>query len=624
MGQKAKKNKPNQAEPVKIQTQNESIPGLRYLYILLAFTFLIFSPSLKCDFVNWDDDRNVYENILVKEFDVVGIFTQNVIGNYNPLSILSFALEHKFFGMDPKVMHFNNVLLHLLCVFFSFLIFSKLGLQMRFALLATAFFALHPLRVESVTWLTERKDVLYGLFFSSAIWLYLKNLEEYKSTRAILIFILFVLGLFAKIQMVSLPLTMLAIDYWKNRPIQMKLVFEKWHFFLGALAFGILGIIFLKDQGSLETNEAVHTGFSRLFIGSFSLLIYLIKCLIPFRMSPLYPYPESLSLWHYISMPIVLSLLAYIWYAFKKEKKAVVFGFSFFFVNIVFLLQILGAGQGYLADRFTYIAYMGLFFLFAYLAQTWSEKKPEYITAILSACITYLMVFSFLAYKQTKIWKDSGTLWTHVLQYYKNTPLPYNNRANFYRDQKKFDLALQDYSNAIKYKAGHATYNSRAKLFFQRNEDEKALLDYDKAISLNPIAEYYVNRGAAKAKLGRTEEAFADINKGLSVDPNWKTGYLNRSILYNQRGQYDLAAADIDRYLKYDASNADLWYEGARCYRAINQFEKALEYYSKAIRLKPNVGLFYLERGRTYQILGKTQLADQDLNKAQQMGESIR
>lgn len=623
MGQKSKRIKTSQQDAVQVQEQPERIPGMRYLYFLIAFTFLILSPSIQCDFVNWDDDRNVYENALVKEFDVKGIFTQNVIGNYNPLSILSFAIEYKFFGMDPKVMHFNNILLHLICVFFIFLIFSKLGLQMKFALIATALFAFHPLRVESVSWITERKDVLYGLFFCSTIWLYLKNLETHKSGRSILIFILFILGLFAKIQMVSLPLTMLVIDYWKNRPVSFSRIFEKWHFFLAALAFGLLGLFFLKEQGSLETNEAVHTGFSRVFIGSYSLLIYIIKALIPFRMSPLYPYPESLGVWHYLSLPLALAILGAVFYAYKREKKALVFGFGFFFVNIVFLLQILGAGQGYLADRFTYIAYIGLFFLVAYYVQSWSLSKPVYTTPVYSMCLAYLLVLSFLSYNQTKIWKDSGTLWTHVLKYYRNTPLPYNNRANFYRDQKKFDLALEDYSSAIKYKAGHATYNSRAKLFFQRNEDEKALLDYDKAIQLHPSAEYYVNRGAAKAKLGRTAEAFDDINKGLSLDPKWKTGYLNRSILYNQKGQFDLAAQDIDRYLKLDPGNADLWYEGARCYRAIQQLEKALEYYSKAIRLKPNVGLFYLERGRTYQITGNKQLADQDLLKAQQLGETL-
>jgi len=604
-------------------TTNAAKNELAYLLLLLGFTLLLFSPALKAGFVNWDDDRNVYENPLVKNFDVRGIFTQNVIGNYNPLSILSFAIEYKLFGMDAGKMHLTNILLHLLCVFIVYYLFKRLLLQPWFAWMATALFAFHPLRVESVAWITERKDVLYGVFFCLALLLYIKNLEKPSTRRRIIIYLLFLIGLFAKIQMVALPLTFLAVDYWKNRPLNMKRIVEKWHFFLTALLFGIIGILFLREQGSLETNDAVHTGITRIFIGSYSLVIYLIKCLVPFQMSPLYPYPEALGLWHYLSLPVSMFLFLGIWYAYRKEHKALVFGFLFFFFNIMFLLQILGAGQGYLADRFTYIAYLGLFFAMAYGLQEWIKKRSPSVTTYSSVASLYLLVLAYMTYQQTKIWHDSESLWTHVLKYYKNTPLPYNNRANHFRDQKKFDLALQDYNQAIHYKAGHATYNSRAKLFFQKNEDEKAILDYDKAISLHPTAEYYVNRGAAKAKLGRTPEAFEDINKGLRLDQNWKTGYLNRSILYNQMGQYDKAAADIDSYLKFDATNADIWYEGGRCYRAIKQYEKALQYYSRAIQLKPKIGLFYLERGRTYELTGQTSLAQQDLEKARQLGENI-
>ncbi len=611
------------AQTVAVPKKNES-SGLTHILALIAFCFLIFSPSLKSDFVNWDDDRNVYENKMVQNFDVKGIFTQNVIGNYNPLSIFSFAVEYKLFGMDPRIMHFTNLVLHLLCVFLSFQIFQLLGLRLWFALIAAGLFAIHPLRVESVSWITERKDVLYGLCFCLALLFYLKNLDQPKTWRSILIFSCFVLGLFAKIQMVSLPLAFLTVDYWRNRPLNFKRILEKWHYFLGAFIFGVVGILFLKEQGSLETNEAVHTGISRIFIGTYSLFVYLIKWLIPYRMSPLYPYPESLSILHYVSLPAALVLLSGIYIAYRKNMRGLVFGFSFFFVNIVFLLQILGAGQGYLADRFTYIAYIGLFFLLAYVLQEFIEKRQNLNSPILSFAGIYLIGLSFMSFQQTKIWKNSETLWTHVLKYYSNTPLPYNNRANYRRDQKQFDLALEDYNQAIRYKAGHATYNSRAKLFFQKNQDDKAILDYDQAIRMHPSAEYYVNRGAAKAKLGRIQESLEDLNKGLSLDPNWETGYLNRSIIFNQLGQYDKALADVEMYLKFQPRNADLIYESGRLQRALKQYEKALAQYTKAIQLKPQMGLFYLERGKTYEILGNKAAAEQDYIKAQKLGQAMQ
>ncbi|MEI2694139.1 MAG: tetratricopeptide repeat protein [Saprospiraceae bacterium] len=623
-----KKTKTFSSPPLKAEAQipesGKSVNSSLYILLLLVFTFIVFSPAIKCDFVNWDDDRNTYENKLVLEHKYAEIFTQNVIGNYNPLSILSFAIEHSIYGMNASRMHLVNILLHLICVYFVFKIFQALKLNVWFALIGAALFAFHPLRVESVAWITERKDVLYGAFYCPALYLYIRNLDKPAKWKALLAFSLFIIGLFAKIQMVALPLSMLAVDYYKDRPLNFKLILEKVHYFLAAFLFGIIGILFLKDQGSLETNSMVHTGIDRLFIGSYSLITYCIKWLVPYMMSPLYPYPEKLSMWHYLSLPAAIIMLYGIYYAYKKNAKALVFGFMFFFFNIVFLLQILAAGQGYLADRFTYIAYIGLFFVFCFYTQKWLFEKPKMKSIGYAALGIYLVVLSFISYNQTKIWKNSETLWTHVLKYYQNTPLPYNNRANYLRDLKQFDRALEDYNMAIKYKAGHATYNSRARLFFNKNEDQKAIQDYDQAIKMKPEAEYYVNRGAAKAKLGRWDEALSDINKGLELNKNWKVGYLNRSILYNQAGKTDLALADIDSYLKLDSKSPELWFEGARCLVLLNQAEKALSYFNNAIRLNPNSGLFYSERGQTLQSLGKIDAANQDFQRAQQLGQAIQ
>jgi tetratricopeptide (TPR) repeat protein len=309
---------------------------------------------------------------------------------------------------------------------------------------------------------------------------------------------------------------------------------------------------------------------------------------------------------------------------FKKNKKEIVFGSLFFIFNIMFLLQILGAGQGYLADRFTYIAYIGLFFIAAHYFQYYYDKYVDYRSTLLSCCGIYLMALAFLSYRQGRFWKNSDTMWSRVIEYYDNTPLPFNNRANYLRDLKNFDAALQDYNKAISLRAGHATYNSRAKLFFIKNEDQKALLDYNKAIEMSPTnAEYYVNRGAAYAKLGRLDDAINDFNKGLSINPNWKVGYLNRSIMYNQLGNFSAALADINKYLQFEPKDADLWYEGGRCLRALNQNQKAAEYYSRSISLKPKTGLFYRERGIAYKLLGKREESLRDLNMARQLGEII-
>lgn len=630
MGKKNKTNKvpestkaSSSGKPVSDATSPEGPSWL--LWAVLAISFLVFTPSLKNGFVNWDDDRNVYENPLIqnqKEILHREIFTTPVIGNYNPLSNWTLAVEHHFAGMNPKVMHWTNLILHLICVYFSFKIFRVLGLKPWFAAFAALLFGIHPMRVESVAWITERKDVLFASFFLPAFYVYLKAPDRPGFKTMLIAFSLFAIGLFAKIQMVSLPLAMLVADYWKGRPLQLRLIIEKWAFFLGSLAFGLLGIYMLQQEGSLAANQT-HAGIQRIFIGSYSFITYLIKWLIPYMTLPLYPYPEKLTLWHYLSLPAACGILFLMYLAWRRNLKPLVFGFAFFLVNVFFLLQILGAGQGYLADRFTYVAYLGLFFVSGHYLQAIIHTR--YYKLLPAIAASYLLVLAGLSYRQCKYWKDSGTLWSRVIEFYDNTPLPFNNRANYYRDLKLFDKALEDYSKAISLNAGHATFNSRAKLYFNRNEDYKAIEDYNVAIQKSPnTAEYYTNRGAAFAKTGQYDKALADLDQAIRLDPNWKVAYLNRSILHNVKGDFARALADIDSYLKLEPGNADLWYEGARCLRALNNLPKSIEYFNTALRYNPKLGQAYLERGRTLRAMGQEDKALQDLNMAASLGINIQ
>ena len=160
-------------------------------------------------------------------------------------------------------------------------------------------------------------------------------------------------------------------------------------------------------------------------------------------MVPLYAYEPELHWTHYASMPIVIAMFVGLFFLYKKNYKAIIFGFAFFFFNIVFLLQILGAGQGYLADRFTYIAYIGLIFILCYYIQQWIETNKVRTTVLYPSVGAYILILSFISYKQCAYWKNSGTLWSRVLEYQNNTSLPYNNRANYYRDKRLYELALK-------------------------------------------------------------------------------------------------------------------------------------------------------------------------------------
>ncbi len=599
----------------------------KYVGLALLVTLLAFSATIGNDFVNWDDDYNVANNnntALLTWSNIVRIFSEHVIGNYNPLPILTFAIERSLVGLDPVLYHIDNLILHLVCVFFVYRVFRALDLSPLTALAGTLLFGIHPMRVESVAWITERKDVLFGAFFLSALWYYILYVKTgYTKKYFYAAMGLFVFALFSKIQAVALPLTMLAVDYYFKRPLQIKLVIEKWAFFLLALAIGLIGFYFLGKQGSIDdkTNYSI---LERLMVGGYSLGVYLVKFIFPYRMSPLYPYPATLPVDIYIGPVVGIGILAFMYVAYKKDWRPYLFGLLVFIFNVMFLLQIVGAGQGYLADRFTYIPYLGLIFIVIYAGQKLYESKPDAAKPAFYGFGAILLLFMFMTFKQTKVWTNSDTLWTHVLKYYDDTPLPFRNRANYRRDQNQIQEALADYDSAIKLKPDGALYNSRAKLYFNLQKYDQAMTDYNKAIQSDSTeGEYYINRGAVFALSGQLEMALKDFNKGLELDPKHANGYKNRSLVFQSFSQWDKAISDITTYLDMHPEDADLWYERGRIKNIQNKFGEALPDIDRAIQLNNKQGLYFYEKMKSYLGLGQKPNAMQQYSIVQQFGIKI-
>ena len=626
--QKAKKKKLKKKKPIKVKKvpfwKNSDL--LLPIAIILLGTLFAFWPSLANDFVNWDDDVNILENPNLKAFDwpsIKAIFTDKVIGGYNPLAIFTFAIEKHFFGLNPKVFHLNNILLHLVCVFMVYRLSLELKLSKAAVIILTVLFAIHPLRVESIAWATERKDVLFGAFYISALYTYVKYLNSSLKVKKYFwwTFALFIFALFSKIQAVSLPLSLLCLDYYFNRKLGLKLIFEKIPFFLGSLLFGLMGIFFLSEANTLD-DTTDYSFFERLLVGAYSYCVYLMKWIFPYEMSPLYPYPKNLD-WKFYIAPIgFFGSIAAMYYAFEKGKKALVFGFVFFFVNIVFMLQILGAGQGFKADRFTYIAYLGLFFMMAYGYDQFVKQKPQLKNIILGVVAAYLLVFTYLTHQQTKVWKNGETLWSHVLKHYDNISTPYGNRGQYRRDNGDTAGALEDYSKAISLTPKKANlYNSRGRTYFESEQNDLAIQDYTMGIEQDPdLAELYVNRGAAYAKAGNYNQALKDLNKGEELEPEFTNTYLNRSLVYSVTGEYQLALEDHNKYLKYDPYNADIWYERAIVKRRLGMDNVAMPDFNQAIKMNPGQGIYYLGRSRLFSAQGNSGAAMQDALQAQRLG----
>ncbi len=599
----------------------------KYIGICLGLTLLAFISVVGHDFVNWDDDFNLANNkntALLNWDNIVNIFSQHVIGNYNPLPILTFAIERSIVGLDPTLYHINNLVLHLICVFFVYRIFRSLDLSSLASGGGALLFGIHPMRVESVAWVTERKDVLFGVFFLSALWFYIQYVKTgYVKKYFYAAMGLFVFALFSKIQSVSLPLTMLLVDYYYKRPLKFSLIFEKWAFFLLALVIGLVGIYFLREQGSME--DATNYSFpQRLMIGGYTLGVYIVKFIFPYKMSPLYPYPRSIPPQVYAGPVVALLIFGFIYLAYRKNWRPYLFGLLFFIVNVMFLLQVVGAGQGYLADRFTYIPYMGLIFIVVYTGQWLYNNKPSIGKPALYGFGALLVLYMLLTFRQNQIWRNSDTLWTHVLKYHTNTSLPYRNRANYRRDQGRIEEALADYNSAISLKPDGALYNSRAKLYFNQQNYQPALIDYNKAIAFDSTeGEYFVNRGAVYALTGNMQPALNDFNKGLELSPNHANGYKNRSLVFQALSQWENSLKDVDKYLSMHPEDADLWYEKGRLNNILNRPQEGLKALDRAIQLNNQQGLYYYEKIKSLLKTGQKAQALQLVGTVQKFGVQL-
>lgn len=555
-----------------------SFPGALLAAIV---AFLAYLPALKNGFVNWDDDATIVNNPLLARIsaeNLRGIFdlerSSAGLGNYNPLTIFSFYLEKWLSGgLSPALLHFDNVLLHALTVFFVVRVLTALGIGSVGAFVGGLLFAIHPMRVESVAWATERKDVLFAMFFFAALWYYIRWAKSENSPRKwywiAVVFAL--LSCLAKVQAVALPLSMLAVDYWLRRPFDVKTVLlEKAPFWVLSLVFGLINVYTLGLQGATDDSTGF-TGIDRLCIGAWSFCVYLYKLLIPYPMLPLYTYPKQLPVWVYAS-PLVFAGMAYlVWRLHRAGQRIWVFGFLFFFFNVMFLLQVQMAGQGFLADRFTYVAYFGFFAVAAALYDR-AASKGKWNLGLAALGVIYLALTIF----QTGIWKNSDTLWSYVIRFEGDkSGLPHWYRGQYYRSQGQYDKAITDYENALALEPKNAELlNSRGKTYFDMAMSgkypkeqfggllRKSLKDYDASIDLagnikpQTKAAMLINRGAALGTVNQLDKALLDFNQGLQLDPQNKMGYMNLGALHQKLRQPEQAIVNYRKYLEMDPENA--------------------------------------------------------------------
>lgn len=607
--------------------------------ILLA-VFLAFRPVLKSEFLNYDDDIYITENPYVQNLDnenLKALFSDYYFNQYSPVAMVIMAAQVKAFGNDPAALKLIGLLLHLANTVLVFLFVRLLFQRSDYAIIAAAFFGLHPMQVESVAWLTASMKIgAYSFFSLAALIAYLQYLKRFNIGYLYAALGLFVLSCFSKEQAIALSVTLLAIDYLKGRTLwSRRVIVEKIPFLLVSLIFGVVTLSVKGDMQSAEM-ASYYTAFDRLIFSAYSLSAYLGKLLLPLQLSAFYTYPVKDAIpWFYFFTPVLAAAVGFtLYYAWKKEKRTVVFAILFFLFNIflTILSQVMAVRDVIMADRYVYLPVIGFALLIAWGANVLTKNKPALRTAAWAGLGAYLLLLTVMTWQRAQVWKNSFTVFSDViekgkLERDKVNPflaLAYNNRGIARKNSGDLQGAMADYEQAIAVNPNfHRAWLNRANIRFNAGQYAAAIPDYDKTLELDPRqAKAYSNRGAAYAALNQVEKALPDLNRAIELDPNFTDALSNRALVLYNAGQFEKALADIEQYLRIKPADADMINFKGLALQRLNRLEEAERAFTQSIQMEPK-GAFYHNRSLLYNQLGRKAQALEDALKGQSLGANI-
>jgi hypothetical protein len=580
--------------------QNKSI--WPWLVPVLLLTGVSFLPMLTNGFTNWDDDIYITSNRLLRGPDWNAIFTGPSASNYHPLTIITLAFNYAISGTDPFSYHFINWLLHILNTALVFLFVYKIsGKKNYVGAFCAVIFGVHPMHVESVAWVSERKDVLYALFFLLALLQYWSFLVTGKRLKLILCFAFFILSLLSKPAAIVLPIVLYLLDYWHDRTFNWKVWAEKIPFFILSITFGFITI-------NVQSADAI-AGFDiyplwvRFFFACYTLLIYTIRFFVPYPLSAFHPYPpvDALGLPVYLSPVFVIALLVLLW--LKRRDKLIVFSLLFFIVNLVLVLQVITIGLTIVSERYTYIPYIGLSFFIGMWLNRYLDSSSKKIFRTIPFIVG--IIFGFISFQRTKVWKDGDTLWADVIKKYPDAATPRSNHANYLkkmagmseyraRETELLQEALEDCNIAINVKPTHIkAYENRQNIYLMLKKDSLAMADAETLLRLDPSnAAASYTKGFAYMRFAMFDSSLFWFNRSIASNPNADWVINARGTLLFNFKRYSEALSDFTRAIELNPLG-EYFYNRSMCYFTLSNVPKAKSDALIAIQKKFNVPATY-------------------------------
>ena len=572
--------------------------------VICLLTLICFSYTLSNQFLYWDDNQFIVNNIYIRRLsweNIKYLFSHEFGANWQPLTMLSYAINYYFSKFSPSGYFLINVLLHVANTALVFLVIrnllalfnkdSKLASLLFIPAFVSLWFGIHPMHVESVGWLFERKDVLYTFFYLSGLLAYLNYVKNKQTKWLIYTFLLFICSCLSKPMAVVFPASLILIDYLLSRKLNRNIWIEKAPFLLLSLIIGILTLHTQKEAHALDYTFSLT---DRFFIASYSFFEYIIKLFFPLNLSGFYPYPmnpgESIPASFYLRPVLVLLVTALpLYLTYKKNKtwfRILAFGLGFYLVNIALVLQFLSVGSAIISDRYSYMSYIGLFFILAYfMNELFQSANVQIKNIVLIGSIGLSVFWGYLCYERTYAWHDTEAMLTDVInQYPEKVPQAYKYLGIYYAKSGRPKDAFNCYDALI---------------------NKMHLKD----------ADAYCNMGSVFMALNNKKEAIKYLSASLQIDSNEFMSYQNLGILSADTGNYAAALAYYEKAKRIYAYDEGLYNNISFAHSATKQYAAAINDYNILLRMNPDNALYYFNRGVAEYSMGNIDAAIDDFSR---------
>jgi len=613
----------------------------RYLVIifLVLITIISFGHILNNDFINFDDNLYITENHQIKSgINVQTIkwaFTAVVASNWHPLTLLSHTLDWSLFGTWAGGHHLVSLLFHIGAVLFLFLFLSKTTKQLWPSAIVAALFAVHPLRVESVAWASERKDVLSMFFGMATLYAYAFYVEDKKISRYLLCFLLFVLALMSKPMMVTLPFVLLLIDYWplqrwqkvpspephktqvvaqqqKNKKkkkrksaeihaehakkpiivqntkqLTIQLIKEKIPLFALSVISSLV-TVWAQDKGRSIASLDILPFSDRLANALVSYAVYLGKTFWPVNLSIFYPH-QLLSGWQILGAILLLAITTTGVLFFVRKAPFLITGWLWYLGTLVPVIGLVQVGNQAMADRYTYLPSVGILIMLVWglLYLVPKEKKRKSVLTPLS--VVAILVMMLLSWQYCRSWKNSVAIFSHALKTTRNNHLAHNNLGVAFDEAGKRQEAIYHYRAALEIHPEYdsALVNLGAALAAVGKSDE-AVVFYRQAIRKNPMSAHaHINLGVALAAAGNKQEAIRHYYEAIKIDPNLAEAHYNLGNLFAAERKNSEAESCYRQAVRTNPGHSKAYYNLAEVLLKSGKINEAIEHFEKSVELDP-------------------------------------